>query len=152
MPKQIGFTLWSSFVRWDSEDVYWCSQLAPKCSGTITTRPVGRVGLLRSMSSFRWASTSQNISDFPPVLPHTSRLTCYVFCTCMLTQQEVVTPYMWRTFTEAGSMARKAQLDRFLLQNWNSTCTRGIQVHGKGLKIGKNTPKKQLFPEMWQPK
>ena len=50
-----------------------------------------------------------------------SRLPCYVFFLCMLTQQEVVTPYTPRIFAISAPPAREGQMDRLFLQKEHFT-------------------------------
>ena len=63
----------------------------------------------------------------PPPLADCPAMSSFL---CMLIQEEVATPYIWRTFTNAVSMARKAQSDLiFLLQNQYSICMRRTKIH-----------------------
>ena len=57
---------------------------------------------------------------------------------------------MWQTFTQAGSMARKAQLDRFFFAKLEYSMHEEDLGPSKGGKMCTYTKKKkkQFFPEM----
>ena len=74
-----------------------------------------------------------------------SRLPCSVFCICLLTEQEVVTPYTRRNFVNDTSTARKGLFDWFFLQKRHFMYTIPVQKQGTGRKMGKKPPKKVFF-------
>ena len=76
-----------------------------------------------------------------------SRLPCYVFCICLLTQQEVVTPYTARNFAIGGPTAREGQLDRFFLQKWHFIYKLSVKKQRTGQKRAKPPQKRWFFPE-----
>ena len=76
---------------------------------------------------------------------NTSRLPCYVFCICLLTQQEVVTPYTWRNFVNGAPTARVGQMELSFLQKRHLIYKLSVIKQKTGQKTGKNPPKKGVF-------